>query len=149
MDTVSTPMVQVCPKVLALPLLGVVDDHRAEQIMGVVLKRITETQSQLILLDVTGVSSMDTHVTNLMVRAIRVASLLGAQCVLTGIEPEVAQTVIQQGLSLESVVIKRDMEERLKWALAKMGCQMVMAEGELGRSEKDALSTTSEPLLPG
>lgn len=119
----STPAVQVWNNVLALPLTGRIDDSRAQDIMEVLLKRIVDTQSELVILDVTGVPSMDTTATDHLIRTIRSAHMLGAQCVLTGMKPELAQAVIQLGSDTSTFIIRRDMEEGLHWALEKMGYQ--------------------------
>jgi rsbT co-antagonist protein RsbR len=116
----STPVVQIWDGVLALPLIGLIDDHRAQQIMEVLLRRIVETQSELVILDVTGVASMNTQVANYLLQTVESVSLLGARCVLTGIQPEVAQTVIDLGMDIRKVVVKRDMQDGLKWALQSL-----------------------------
>jgi len=79
-----------------------------------------ETQSELVILDVTGVASIDTQVANHLIQTTKSVSLLGARCVLTGIKPEVAQTVIELGLEMGKVVVKRDMQDGLKWALENL-----------------------------
>jgi PAS domain S-box-containing protein len=116
----STPVVQLWDGVLALPLIGMVDDRRAQQVMEVLLRKIVETQSELVILDVTGVASIDTQVANHLIQTTRSVSLLGARCALTGIKPEVAQTVIELGLDMGRVVVKRDMQDGLKWALGNL-----------------------------
>jgi anti-anti-sigma factor len=120
-EALSTPVVQIWDKVLALPLIGVIDDHRAQQIMEVLLDKIVDTHSEVVILDVTGVASIDTHVTNHLIQTIESVSLLGAQCVLTGIQPEVAQVMIGLGLDLSNIMVKRDMQDGLKWALQNLG----------------------------
>ena len=121
LEELSTPVLQVWSNILALPLMGLLDDRRGQQIMEILLQRIVETQSELVILDVTGVPSMDTQVVNYLMKTIRSASMLGAQCVLTGMKPYLAHAVINFGLDLNSLVIRRDMEEGLKWALEQMG----------------------------
>ncbi|MDY6835053.1 MAG: PAS domain S-box protein [Chloroflexota bacterium] len=121
---ISTPVVQVWDHILALPLIGVIDTTRAQGIMDTLLTRIVETQAEMVILDVTGVASMDTDVTNHLVRTIHSTNLLGAQCVITGIKPEVAQTMIHLGLDTSRFVTKRDMQEGLKWGLTNMGYEL-------------------------
>jgi rsbT co-antagonist protein RsbR len=123
-EALSTPCVQLWDNVLALPLIGVVDEHRAQRVMEVLLRNIVATQSELVILDVTGVASMDSQVASYIMRTVRSASLLGARCVLTGIQPHVAQTVIDMGLDMNKVVIKKDMREGLRWAIHTMGYQV-------------------------
>jgi rsbT co-antagonist protein RsbR len=92
--------------------------------MEVLLRNIVTTQSELVILDVTGVTAMDSQVASYVMQTVRSASLLGARCVLTGIQPEVAQAVVGLGLDMEKVVIKKDMRDGLKWALQAMGYQV-------------------------
>jgi anti-anti-sigma factor len=120
-EALSTPVVQIWDKVLALPLIGVIDDHRAQRIMEVLLDKIVNTRSEVVIIDVTGVASIDTHVTNHLVQTIESVSLLGAQCVLTGIQPDVAQVLIGLGVDLSKMLVKRDMQDGLKWALQNLG----------------------------
>ena len=123
-DALSTPVVQIWDNVLALPLIGIVDDRRAQHVMEVLLRNIVATQSELVILDVTGVTAMDSQVASYVMQTARAASLLGASCILTGIQPDVAQTVIDLGLDMTKVVIRKDMREGLRWALRAMGYQL-------------------------
>jgi PAS domain S-box-containing protein len=136
-EALSTPVVQIWDKVLALPLIGVMDDYRAQQVMEVLLTRIVDTQSELVIIDVTGVASIDTGVANHLLQTINSVSLLGARCVLTGIQPEVAQTVITLGLDMKKMIVKRDMQDGLRWALSN-----------LGYSVKNGQATGQEPPQP-
>ena len=80
-----------------------------------------ETQSKVVIVDVTGVASMDTEVTNHLIRTVQSTKLLGAECVITGIRPEVAQTMTHLGVDMSRLVIKSDMQDGLRWGLKKMG----------------------------
>ena len=120
-EELSTPVVQIWDKTLALPLIGVVDSLRAQKIMETLLNRIVETQSEMVILDITGVSSIDTQVVNHLIKTIQAAKLLGAECVITGIKPKVAQTMIQLGLDMESFPTRRSLRDGLMYALEKLG----------------------------
>ena len=120
-EELSTPVVQVWDKVLALPLIGVVDSVRAQKIMEVLLQRIVDTQAEIVILDTTGIATMDTQVTTHMVRTIQASSLLGTKCVITGITPEVAQAMTQLDVDMTGLITKRDLQEGLRWALDKRG----------------------------
>ena len=120
----STPVVQIWDRILALPLIGVIDSIRAQNVMEVLLTKIVETQSELVILDVTGVASMDTQVTNNLLRTVKSSNLLGAECIITGIKPEVAQAMIHLGLDIRMLVTQRDMQAGLKWALSRMGYEI-------------------------
>jgi PAS domain S-box-containing protein len=143
LEEVSTPVVQIWNRILALPLTGVIDDNRAQQIMDVLLTKITQTRSEIVILDVTGVPSMDTMVINHLMRTIQSASMLGTECVLTGMKPELAQSVVQLDLDFTKFVIKRDMQEGLKWALLKMGRKTAGGHSSTEASPPEQAQTTS------
>lgn len=123
-EELSTPVTQIWDGILALPIIGVLDSYRAQKIMETLLNKIVETQSELVVLDVTGVASIDTEVASHIMKTVQAANLLGARCVLTGIRPEVAQTVIHLGLDLEKFVTKRDLQEGLEFGLEQMGYEI-------------------------
>ncbi len=123
-EELSTPVTQIWEGILTLPIIGVLDSYRAQQVMETLLNKIVETQSKLVILDVTGVASIDTEVASHIMKTVQAANLLGANCVLTGIRPEVAQTVIHLGLDLENYVTKRDMQEGLKFGLEQIGYEI-------------------------
>jgi anti-anti-sigma factor len=133
---IATPVVQIWEKVLALPLVGAIDDHRAQQVMEVLLNKIVDTQSEMVIIDVTGVPSIDTEVANYLIQTVSSVSMMGAQCVLTGIQPDVAQTVINLGLDMSKVMVKRDMQDGLRWAVENLGYQ----NGRGARSRKDLVA---------
>ncbi|MCL0079805.1 response regulator [Dehalococcoidia bacterium] len=119
-EELSTPVVQIWDRVLALPLIGVVDSLRAQKIVETLLNKIVETQSEMVILDITGVSSIDTQVVNHLIKTVQAARLLGAECVITGIKPKVAQTMIQLGLDMESFPTRRSLRDGLMYALEKI-----------------------------
>jgi anti-anti-sigma regulatory factor/DNA-binding NarL/FixJ family response regulator len=120
-EALSTPVVQIWDKVLALPLIGVIDDERAKQIMEILLNKIVDTRSEMIIVDVTAVASIDTHVANHLIQTIESVSLLGARCILTGIQPQIAQTMTNLGMDMSKITVKRDMQDGLRWALHNLG----------------------------
>ena len=87
-------------------------------------RSIVQTQSELVILDVTGVDAIDTHVTDHLFKTMKSCALLGAHCVLTGINPEMAQTVISIVWDSRQFVIRRDLQDGLKWSLKKMGYEL-------------------------
>ena len=123
-EDLSTPVVQVWDRVLALPLIGVVDSTRAQKVMEVLLPKIVETQAEVVVIDVTGVASMDTQVTNHLIRTIQSSRLLGTQCVVTGIRPEVAQAIVRLEMDMGDLVTMRDLQEGLRYALKLRGQQI-------------------------
>ena len=126
-EELSTPVVQIWDSILALPLIGVIDNTRGQQVMEVLLRKIVDTQSEVVILDVTGVSSMDTEVTNNLVKTIHSTSLLGAKCAITGIRPEVAQSMSHLGVDMSKLVIKSDMQDGLRWGLDELGWDVTLA----------------------
>jgi len=123
-EELMTPVVQVWENILALPIIGVVDSYRAQKIMETLLNRIVKTQSEMVIIDITGVASMDTEVANHLVKTVKAANLLGCTCVITGVRPEVAQTMIHLGINFGELVTKRDMQEGLKDCLERMGYEI-------------------------
>jgi rsbT co-antagonist protein RsbR len=123
-EELSTPITQIWEHILVLPIIGVLDSHRAQNMMETLLTKIMETQSEVVIVDVTGVASIDTEVASHIMKTVQATSLLGASCVLTGIRPEVAQTVIHLGLDLEKFVTKRDLQDGLKFGLEQIGYEI-------------------------
>ena len=126
-EELSTPVIRIWNRILALPLIGVIDTHRAQLIMDILLTAVVETQSKFIIVDVTGVASMDTEVTNHLIRTIQSTRLLGAECIITGIKPEIAQTMVHLGVDLSRLVIRSDMHDGLEYGLKKMGLEFKTA----------------------
>jgi rsbT co-antagonist protein RsbR len=117
-EELSTPVVQLWDHVLAMPLIGILDTARVQNVMDVLLAKIVETRAQVVLLDVTGVASMDTQVTDRILQTVAATELLGTECILTGVKPEVAQAMVHIGVDMTDLITKRDMQEGLKYALS-------------------------------
>ena len=127
-DELSTPVIQVWNRILVLPLIGVLDTGRSQNVMDVLLSKIVEAQAEMVILDVTGVASMDTEVTNHLIRTVQSTSLLGAKCVVTGINPDVAQAMAQLGVDMSKLITKRDLQDGLKYGLRTMGYRIGIGE---------------------
>ena len=119
-DELSTPVVQIWDQVLALPLIGSIDNKRAQTITEVLLERIVETQSEVVILDITGVHSVDTNVTHHLLKIVSASRMLGAECVITGIGPNIAQTMIHLGVDLDELTTMADMQEGLRYAMDRL-----------------------------
>lgn len=100
----STPLIPISDRVLVMPLIGSVDSRRAEQVLGTLLQGVSERGAHSVILDVTGVTVIDTQVADTLMRAARAVGLLGANVIMTGIRPEVAQTLITLGVDLTGIV---------------------------------------------
>jgi anti-anti-sigma factor len=128
LDTVrelSTPIIPVLDRVLVMPLVGTIDTARSQQIIETLLSAITTHDAEVVIIDITGVSVMDTSVANHLLEATRAANLLGAQCVLVGITPEVAQTVVHLGVDLSGLVTMSDLQSGVHFALARLNRRIV------------------------
>ncbi len=123
----STPIIPVLDRVLVMPLVGAIDTGRSQQIIETLLSAITTHDAEVVIIDITGVSVMDTSVANHLLQATRAASLLGAQCVLVGITPEVAQTIVHLGVDLYGLVTMSDLQSGVQFALAKLNRRIVEA----------------------
>jgi PAS domain S-box-containing protein len=116
----STPILQLWDNVLALPVIGVVDTRRSAEIMERLLAEITARQSRFVILDITGVEVVDTRTADHFIKVIKAAELLGANCILTGIRPAVAQTLVDLGIDLSSISTLRNLKEGLKECQRRM-----------------------------
>jgi rsbT co-antagonist protein RsbR len=109
----STPVMEVWDDVLVLPVVGVVDTKRSMDIMDKLLDTIVRSQSKCVIIDITGVEIVDTKTADYLLKVVHAAQLLGARCVLTGINPAVAQTLVEIGADLSSVNTLRNLKAGL------------------------------------
>ena len=119
-EELSTPVVQIWDRVLALPLIGSIDSKRAQTITEILLERIVATQSEFVILDITGVRSVDTNVTSHLLKIVSASRLLGAECIMTGIGPDIAQTIIHLGADIGDLTTMADMQEGLRYAIGRL-----------------------------
>jgi anti-anti-sigma factor len=119
--SVGTPIIQIWPDVVVVPIIGAVDATRGEQIMEALVHRVADEHVRSVLLDLTGVESVDTHTADLFVRMARSVRLLGSRCILTGIRPEVAHTLVSMGAHLEGVPTYRSLGQGLEASLHTLG----------------------------
>ncbi len=117
----STPVVPVLEKVLVLPLVGGIDAGRAQQIMATLLEAIGRYQAEVVLIDITGVPVVDTGVAHHLLQVTQAAALLGSECVLVGISPEVAQTIVSLEVDLSSIATRSDLQDGIEYALSRRG----------------------------
>jgi rsbT co-antagonist protein RsbR len=116
----STPILRLWDQVLALPLIGVIDTRRSATLMDELLDAIAAGNVRFAILDVTGVEVLDTSIAAHLMKIIQSAQLLGAQCVLTGVQPNVAQTLVGIGVDFDALLIRRNLQEGLKACLVAM-----------------------------
>ncbi len=124
----STPVVEVWPGILALPLVGTIDTARAKQITQNLLRRIRETQARVAILDITGVPLVDTRIANHLMKTIRAARLLGARGIVAGISPEIADTLIGLDVDFEGIDTYFSLRQALEAAINYLGLAIVPRE---------------------
>jgi rsbT co-antagonist protein RsbR len=116
----STPVVQLWDKVLALPLIGTLDSERTQTVMENLLNHIVKSGAQIAIIDITGVPTVDTLVAQHLIKTVSAARLMGADCIISGIRPQIAQTIVHLGLQLD-VVSKATMADAFALALKRTG----------------------------
>jgi anti-anti-sigma factor len=103
LQELSTPLMPIADQVLVLPLVGTLDTRRAQHVLETLLEGVAAWQAETVLVDITGVSVIDTQVANALIQATRAVRLLGARVVLTGIQPQIAQTLVHLGIDLSGI----------------------------------------------
>ncbi|HLY07682.1 MAG TPA: STAS domain-containing protein [Planctomycetota bacterium] len=121
----STPVVKLFDRVLALPLIGTLDSARTQVVMEALLKEIVVTGSEIAILDITGVPTVDTVVAQHLIKTVTAARLMGAECIISGIRPQIAQTIVHLGISLTDVITKATLADALEIALDRIGYRVV------------------------
>jgi rsbT co-antagonist protein RsbR len=116
----STPVVELWEGILALPLIGTLDSARTQIVMESLLQHIVDTGAEIAIIDITGVPTVDTLVAQHLIKTISAARLMGADCILSGIRPQIAQTIVHLGLEL-NVISKATMADALALALRRSG----------------------------
>ena len=117
----STPVVQLWEGVLALPLIGTLDSARTQVVMESLLQKIVDTGASIAIIDITGVPTVDTLVAQHLLKTIAAARLMGADCIISGIRPQIAQTIVHLGVNLEDVVTKATLADAFVVALKRTG----------------------------
>jgi rsbT co-antagonist protein RsbR len=121
----STPVVKLWDGILALPLIGTLDSARTQVVMESLLKTIVETNSQIAIIDITGVPTVDTLVAQHLLKTITSARLMGAECIISGIRPQIAQTIVHLGINLTDIITKSKMSDAFALALHRTGRTVV------------------------
>ncbi|MGK5065851.1 RsbT co-antagonist protein RsbRA [compost metagenome] len=117
----STPVVQLWQNVLALPLIGTLDSARTQVVMESLLQKIVDTGALIAIIDITGVPTVDTLVAQHLLKTIAAARLMGADCIISGIRPQIAQTIVHLGVNLEDVLTKATLADAFVVALKRTG----------------------------
>ncbi|BAP45271.1 STAS domain-containing protein [Pseudomonas sp. 21LCFQ02] len=123
----STPVVKLWDGVLALPMIGTLDSQRTQMVMESLLQRIVDTGSEIAIIDITGVPTVDTLVAQHLLKTVTAIRLMGADCIISGVRPQIAQTIVHLGLDLQGVVTKANLSDALKLALTRLGVSVEKA----------------------
>jgi rsbT co-antagonist protein RsbR len=120
----STPVISLWAGVLALPLIGTLDSMRAQVVMESILQKIVDTGATIAIIDITGVPTVDTLVAQHLMKTIAAARLMGADCIISGIRPQIAQTIVHLGVDLENVTTKATLADAFLVALERTGTRV-------------------------
>jgi rsbT co-antagonist protein RsbR len=124
----STPVVTLWDGIVALPLIGTLDSARTQVVMESLLQAIVQTNSRFAIIDITGVPTVDTLVAQHLLKTITAARLMGAECILSGIRPQIAQTIVHLGINLQDVITKSKLSDAFRLALERSGRKVVRVE---------------------
>ena len=120
----STPVVQLWDDILALPLIGTLDSGRTQVVMESLLEKIVETGASIAIIDITGVPTVDTLVAQHLMKTVAAARLMGADCIISGIRPQIAQTIVHLGVDLSAVTTKASLADAFTIALKRTGSKV-------------------------
>jgi rsbT co-antagonist protein RsbR len=125
----STPVVKLWDGILAVPLIGTLDSARTQVVMENLLQKIVEQGAEVAIIDITGVPTVDTLVAQHLIKTVTAARLMGAECIISGIRPQIAQTIVHLGVDLGNVATKATLAEALKLALQRAGLTVGRSAG--------------------
>jgi rsbT co-antagonist protein RsbR len=127
MLALSTPVVKLWDGIVALPLIGILDSERTQTVMENLLEAIVDTESQVAIIDITGVVTVDTSVAQNLLKTVAATRLMGADCIISGIRPQIAQTMVFLGVELGDVVTKATLADAFRVALRMVGANLATA----------------------
>lgn len=120
----STPVVQLWDNVVALPLIGTLDSERTQVVMENLLEKVVETGASIAIIDITGVPTVDTLVAQHLLKTVAAARLMGADCIISGIRPQIAQTIVHLGINLADIITKATLADAFAIALQRTGAKV-------------------------
>jgi rsbT co-antagonist protein RsbR len=124
----STPVVKLWDRILALPLIGTLDSARTQVVMENLLQSIVQTNSKIAIIDITGVPTVDTIVAQHLIKTITAARLMGADCIISGIRPQIAQTIVHLGINLSEITTKATLSDAFALALQRTNGSMARSK---------------------
>jgi rsbT co-antagonist protein RsbR len=131
----STPVVKLWDGILALPMIGTLDSARTQVVMETLLQRIVETGAEVAILDITGVPTVDTLTAQHLLKTVTAARLMGADCIISGIRPQIAQTIVHLGVNLADVTTKATLADAFRAALARTARSVAPRDAARGAAE--------------
>ena len=132
---ISTPVIRVWDGILALPIIGTLDSSRTQVVMESLLQEIVESGSSIAILDISGVPAVDSLVAHHLIKTVSATRLMGAECIISGIRPEIAQTVVHLGIDLSDVTTKATLASALKAAFNMLQLQVVKKQKQTATIE--------------
>ena len=124
----STPVTALWDSILMLPVIGIIDSKRSQDIMNAMLSKIATTQSKIIILDISGVAVVDTAVANYLIKITKATNLMGCECLISGISPAIAQTIVELGIDVEDVQTTATLRDALQIAFKITGVEINVAK---------------------
>lgn len=125
----STPVVRLWDGVVAVPLIGTLDSERTQVVMENLLEMIVESEASIAIIDITGVPTVDTLVAQHLIKTVAAARLMGAECIISGIRPQIAQTIVHLGIELEDVTTKASLGDAIRTAFDRLGFEITRQRG--------------------
>ncbi|AVH71206.1 STAS domain-containing protein [Nostoc sp. 'Lobaria pulmonaria (5183) cyanobiont'] len=126
----STPVVKLWEGILALPIIGTLDSARTQMMMESLLQKIVETGSEVAIIDITGVPTVDTLTAQHLLKTVTAARLMGADCMISGIRPQIAQTIVYLGIDLANVTTKATLADAFLTALKRLGATISRSQSK-------------------
>jgi rsbT co-antagonist protein RsbR len=120
----STPVIKLWDGILAVPMIGTLDSSRTQMVMETLLQRIVDTGSGLAIIDITGVPTVDTLVAQHLLKTVSAIRLMGAECIISGIRPQIAQTIVHLGVDLQGIATKSSLAAALSLAVQRQGLRL-------------------------
>ena len=129
LEELSTPLIPLSDEIVVMPLIGTVDSKRAAQVLDVVSQGVVSRGAKVAIIDITGVSTVDTYVAGALIQTAQAVQLLGAEVVLTGIRSKVAQSLVELGVDLSSLITRRNLQSGLAYAQSRLGQMPTVVAG--------------------
>jgi len=130
MMELSTPVVKLWEGIVALPLIGTLDSARTQVVMETLLQKIVSTSAEIAIIDITGVPTVDTLVAQHLIKTVTAARLMGAECIISGIRPQIAQTIVHLGVNLTDITTKASLADAFKIAMKRLGLMVTRSTSQ-------------------